>query len=163
MTTDTTSPTEALRGAHARLARVADGLAPSALEREAAVGEWPPRDVACHLADWLSVAAEVVRRGLAEPPGEPLAREQVAHLNATTAGRYAGWTWSASLAQLDRAVEELAALVDGLAADEQQRAIRLPWGETATPAQVVQLLAAHHDQHAAELEHWRATRFAKRG
>ncbi len=144
-----------LAGARAELEAALRPLAPAALERPAALGEWSVRDMLLHLAGWDRASREALSRVLAED--NPVFE------------RYegAGWDWSEwnrrfiagrdgitavqALAELGSERQALRALVAPLSDEQLRRRARMPWDYELSVAEVLAVQTQHDREHAAQI------------
>lgn len=149
-----------IRRAHQRFEAAVEGFDPVVLETDPAVGSWSARDVAGHLADWQSEMLDAAEHivGGPKPRHHPIKHGQ--SYNTMRAALRGTDPWSVALEDLVAARDRALALLARLA-PEQLRAIGpYPWGEVGTLHHLIEELVAHLDEHAAQLEAWRARRGA---
>ncbi len=143
-----------------RIDAVARGIAVATLESEPAIGDWPPKLVVCHLADWIEEMLLAVRTALAggTVEGHPVTEFDL--FNHQHVEEHHNDSWFDTSARLHRHVEEAAGMLADLDDDQMATPLILPWGGNGTVVEVFEGLVHHHQEHAGQLEAWKAARSA---
>jgi hypothetical protein len=148
---------EQVQASRARFLTAVEGVDPTRLETVAVVGVWTPRDVAGNVTDWnweLLRAAQAALSGIPaanQPIGDPEA------YNQNHAAARKGDSWDATRADLDRSFTESLLLLEALTSDQLEREAQAPWNEPTTIAALFAVIPEHANEHAGQLEAWRAT------
>ncbi|CAN5707985.1 hypothetical protein BH23CHL5_BH23CHL5_15840 [soil metagenome] len=149
---------EQLIEAQNRIDAVARGIEVTILESEPAVGDWPPKLIICHLADWIE---EMLLAGGTTLAGGTVERHPITEFdlfNHQHVEEHHNDSWFDTSARLHRHVEEAAGMLADLDDEKMATSLILPWGGNGTVTDVFEGLVDHHQEHAGHLETWKAVR-----
>ena len=149
---------QAIDAGHERVLAALAGIPETELETAPAVGAWSARDVVGHLADWegetLAAAAHIL--GGPKPRFHPIKDGQ--QYNSLRAALWGTEPWQIALEDFARARGRAEAFLADLAPEQLQAIGPFPWGEVGRLGKLLEDLASHLDEHAAQLEEWRLRR-----
>lgn len=148
---------ERVQASQARFLAAIEGVDASTLETVAVVGVWTPRDVTGNVIAWNWELLWAAQAGLNGAPVEhhPIADGEV-YNQAQAATRRAD-TWAATRAELDRSFDDAVAVLATLSPEQLEQPAAAPWGGEAQVGNMFAAIAGHTDEHAEQLEAWRAT------
>ena len=144
--------------AHRRVLTAVEGMEPTVLENQPAVGSWSVRDVVGHMVDWeneMLNAAEHILGGPA-PKGQP-----IKHIQSYNNLRGALWgiePWSAALGDFQQAHERALRFVEHLTPEQLDTIGPYTTGRVGRLSGLMEHVTGHLEEHAAQLEAWRLRR-----
>jgi uncharacterized damage-inducible protein DinB len=134
------------------------GFDDATLEQEPALGVWPVREIAAHIAAWneliLDAAEEVAATGTWS--GEPVTDFDA--FNARSAERSCTQTWQQVSSCLEATIQRAERVTADLSPEQLVQPAPFPWGGTGTLAQVLRGVSGHHAEHVHDVESWREGR-----
>jgi hypothetical protein len=148
---------ERVRASQARYVAAVEGVDPTTLETVAVVGVWTPRDVTGNVIDWNWELLWAAQAALNGSPVEHHPIEDGEVYNRSQAAKRQGASWADTRAELDRSFDESVALLATLTPEQLAQPATPPWGGEAQVGNMFADIAGHTDEHAEQLEAWRAT------
>lgn len=139
--------------ARALVAQATDGIDTATLENEIIAGEWTPRDIIGHLADWDNRTRSGIQHALNGTDPSELVVDDFDPLNGQMAAarRARGDRWEDVTRDLDSSLAATLALLDSLGEEQLTLPASLPWGRMTTLLDVFGVFEFHVEEHHADL------------
>jgi len=149
---------ELITEAQERFVRAVDGVDREVLESEPAVGTWNASDVTAHVDDWAKeiLAALECALGGPQPANQPVADGE--QFNTEHAAMHTGESWDTVIGNLSTTMTNAADFARRVTPEQATQPVAPPWGGATTIGDLLESFPGHHNEHAAELEAWRAGR-----
>jgi hypothetical protein len=146
---------------HERFMQALEGLDVAVLETEPALGVWPVREIAGHLAAWNEVILDeldiIVDGGRSDR--SPI--EDFNAFNAQSAEQTRSQSWHEVSERLDATIHRAERLADRIVSVQLDQPVAFPWGGSGTLLQLVRGINGHEEEHIDELQPWLASRARK--
>jgi hypothetical protein len=149
---------ERIEGGCQRVLTAVEGIEPTVLENQPAVGSWSARDVVGHLADWQSEmldAAEHILGG-PKPRFQPIKNTQ--GFNSMRAALWGVEPWEAAQSDFEQSCARMSAFLERITPEQLEAIGPYPSGEIGRLRKLLGRAAEHLEEHAGQLEQWRLLR-----
>lgn len=145
---------ESVTGAHQRFLDAVEPLGDTVLESEPAVGTWPVREVAGHLAAWNLLILAWARAQVDGSQDDLQPIRDFDGFNAESAVRTSSMSWSDVKAELNATIRSAEEFISGLTDDQLTYPANYPWGSSGTLAGLLHGIDEHQEEHLHELQSW---------
>lgn len=152
--TTTAELRESIISTHARFTDAFQHLDDEVLETEPALGIWPVREVAGHLAAWNLLMLAVAREAVAGQPASVPPITDFDGFNAESAQRTSQMSWAEVTDELGSTIDSAVALVDGLSDEQLEITCTYPWGQSGALPGLLHGIFGHEQEHIDELQQW---------